>query len=163
MEKYKRLTKDMFVKPKDKIGSIASYPAMKFVQNQHSIYLATIPVEDIFPFSFVTRRTDDAIQGFQRNLSEERALDIARYLDDSYGSIPTNIILSAQDLSNFGYSSRTKTIKFKRSPNSFLVIDGQHRLYGYGLTKKGHRVPVAIYQGLSRKEEASLFIDINTN
>jgi DNA sulfur modification protein DndB len=42
------------------------------------------------------------------------------------------------------------------------VLDGQHRLYGYGLTKKPHRVPVAIYEALSRKEEVALFIDINT-
>jgi DNA sulfur modification protein DndB len=153
----------MFISAKEPIGSIASYPAMKFVQNQHSMYLATVPVEDIFPFTFVTRRQEDPILGFQRSLSEQRALDISRYLDHSYGSIPTNIILSAQKEANFKYIAKTKSIKYKRLPNSFLVIDGQHRLYGYGLTKKDHRVPVAIYEGLTRKDEASLFIDVNTN
>ena len=163
MNEYKRLTKAMFVKPLEPLGSTASYPAMKFVQNQHSIYLATIPVKDLFPFTFITRRVDDPILGFQRTLSEDRALSIARYLDDSYGSIPTNIILSAQKEAQFKYTHRNKLIQYKRSPKSFLVIDGQHRLFGYGLTKKDHRVPVAIYEGLSRKEEATLFIDINTN
>lgn len=46
---------------------------------------------------------------------------------------------------------------------AFLVLDGQHRLYGYSFTKKNHRVPIAVYSGLSRQEEAALFIDINTN
>src|SRR4030042_2858095 len=139
MDEFKRLSKGMFVKSTEPMGSIASYPAMKFVQNQHSIYLATIPVKDIFPFTFVTRRTDDTLLGFQRTLSEQRALDISRYLDDSYGSIPTNIILSAQKEAYFKYLSRTKSIQYKRTQNSFLVIDGQHRLFGYGLTKKDHR------------------------
>lgn len=47
-------------------------------------------------------------------------------------------------------------------PRGFLVLDGQHRLYGYGLTQKSHRVPVAIYESLTRKHEVALFIDINT-
>jgi len=42
------------------------------------------------------------------------------------------------------------------------VLDGQHRLWGYQKCKVRHRVPVAIYSGLSRAEEAKLFIDINT-
>jgi len=42
------------------------------------------------------------------------------------------------------------------------VLDGQHRLWGYQKCKVRHRVPVAIYSGLSRAEEAKLFININT-
>jgi DNA sulfur modification protein DndB len=163
MVQTRRLTREKFVKSTKSLGSVASYPAMMMVQNKQKFYLATIPVEDIFPFAFVTRRQEDPVLGFQRSLSEHRAVDISRYLDKSYGSIPTNIVLSAQGGAKFIYNSKSKLIKYKRLPKSFLVIDGQHRLYGYGLTKKNHRVPVAIYEGLSRKEEATLFIDINTN
>ena len=161
--KRRRKTKDKFVQSKRAMGTKASYPAMALVQNKQKFYLATIPVWDIFPFAFVTRRQEDPIAGFQRSLNEQRAIDISRYLDNSYGSIPTNIVLSAQEDANLVYNSKVKSIKYNRFPKSFLVIDGQHRLYGYGLTKKNHRVPVAIYEGLSRKEEATLFIDINTN
>ena len=42
------------------------------------------------------------------------------------------------------------------------VLDGQHRLWGYQKCAIRHRVPVAIYSGLTRAEEARLFIDINT-
>lgn len=41
-------------------------------------------------------------------------------------------------------------------------MDGQHRLWGYEKCPIRHRVPVAIYDGLTRAEEAKLFIDINT-
>lgn len=144
-------------------GTTASFPALAVTQNDHKFYFATMPVEDIFPYCFVASRQEDPAQGFQRTLSRDRAGDIARYLDKSEGSIPTNIVLSAQDDASFSYKPRTKSISYRRIPRAFLVLDGQHRLFGYGLTKKHHRVPVAIYEGLSRREEAGLFIDINTN
>lgn len=142
----------------------ASYPAMPLIQNKQRFFLLSIPVEDLFPYCFVTRRLDDPAEGFQRSLSEERANAIARYLESSQGSIPTNVVVSAQPEAELTYNSGTKTIKFQRVPKAFLVLDGQHRLYGYSRTsrKLGLRVPVAIYENLSRRNEAALFIDINT-
>jgi DGQHR domain-containing protein len=141
----------------------ASFPALAITQNNHKFYFATMPVGDIFPYCFVAHREEEPTEGFQRNLNPQRADDIARYLDDSQGSIPTNIVLSAQAVAGFSYNSKAKTIKYKRAKKAFLVIDGQHRLYGYSRTNKAHRVPVAIYEGLNRAQEASIFIDINTN
>src|SRR5205085_1280055 len=102
-------------------------------------------------------------QGFQRTLSEVRADDISRYLSSGNGSIPTNVVLSAQPSAEFAYNPRSKTISFSRVERAFLVLDGQHRLWGYSKSPVKHRVPVAIYDGLTRSEEAKLFIDINTN
>jgi DGQHR domain-containing protein len=42
------------------------------------------------------------------------------------------------------------------------VLDGQHRVYGYTLTKTSLRVPVVIYNGLNKAQEVRLFTDINT-
>lgn len=140
-----------------------SYPALLLTQNKHRFYFTTIPIDDLFPSCFVARRGEDPISGFQRTLTEARANDIALYLSAGDGSIPTNIVLSAQVVAEFGYSRKTKSVSFKRRPSAFLVLDGQHRLWGYDKCKVRHRVPVAIYEGLSRAEEAKLFIDINTN
>lgn len=140
-----------------------SYPALALSQNKHRFYFSTIPVDDLFPSCFVARREEDAKEGFQRALSEPRAEDIGRYLSDGRGSIPSNVVLSAQQESDFSYNSRAKTISFGRVPRAFLVLDGQHRLWGYSKCSIKHRVPVAIYENLTRAEEAKLFIDINTN
>ena len=144
------------------IGSTASYPALALEQNGQKFFFVTIPKEDVFPFCYVAGRDEDPKEGFQRTLDYNRARDIARYLDESIGSIPTNVVLSAQPEANVEYNSKSKLFKFKRVPQAFLVLDGQHRLYGYGLTNKKHRIPVSVYVGLSKKEEVSLFIDINT-
>ena len=140
-----------------------SYPALRLSQNKHLFYFCTIPVDDLFPTCFVARREEDPIQGFQRALSEARAEDISTYLAAGNGSIPSNVVLSAQTEANLNYNARSKTISFARVPRAFLVLDGQHRLWGYAKCRSKHRVPVAIYEGLSRAEEAKLFIDINTN
>lgn len=140
-----------------------SYPALLLRQNRHRFYFATIPVDDLFPICFVARRDENPQAGFQRALNEARADDIAKYLASGAGSIPTNIVLSAQGEADLQYSRRTKTISYERVRKAFLVLDGQHRLWGYSKCKIRHRVPVAIYQNLTRAEETRLFIDINTN
>lgn len=92
--------------------------------------------------------------------------DIAQYLNQGSGSIPTTVVLSAQEETQLKYNSRSKTIAFDRTEKAFLVLDGQHRLWGYQtcLEKYGkdHRVPLSIYENLPRSDETRLFIDINT-
>lgn len=139
-----------------------SYPALRLVQNKHKFYFATIPVENLFSSCFVASRDDDPEAGFQRVLNEARAADIANYLADGTGSIPSNIVLSAQPGAEFKYNHRSKSLSFIPGQKAFLVLDGQHRLWGYHKCRVKHRVPVAIYEGLTRNEEAKLFVDINT-
>ena len=141
----------------------SSFQAIPLTQNEHRFYFCTIPVDELFPYCFVARRQEDAASGFQRSLSLDRANDIAQYLSAGKGSIPTNVVLSAQAEAALKYSSSSKVLSFFKVERAFLVLDGQHRLWGYSKCSKKHRVPVAIYQNLSRAEEAKLFVDINTN
>ncbi len=141
----------------------SSFQALPLSQNDYRFYFSTIPVDELFPHCFVARRQEDPMQGFQRTLSLDRANDIAQYLSAGRGSIPTNVVLSAQPDAALKYSSSSKTVSFARVDRAFLVLDGQHRLWGYSKCSKKHRVPVAIYQGLTRADEAKLFVDINTN
>lgn len=71
-------------------------------------------------------------------------------------------MLSAQPEAEFIYIRENKAVSFKRVPGAFVILDGQHRLWGYQKCSARHRVPVAIYEGLSRPDEARLFVDINT-
>lgn len=139
-----------------------SFQALPLNQNRHRFYFSTIPIDDLFPCCFVSRREDDPAKGFQRSLNESRSDDIAKYLVRGDGSIPTNIVLSAQPNAGIKWINKAKLISFNSVEKSFLVLDGQHRLWGYQKCKKNHRVPVAIYENLTRAEEAKLFIDINT-
>jgi len=102
------------------------------------------------------------MHGFQRLLDQKRAQQIADYIDAGMGTIPTSIILSAQPEAKFKVVGRGKTVEFEEGPGAFMILDGQHRVFGFALAKSELRVPVVIYNGLSRRDESRLFIDINT-
>jgi DGQHR domain-containing protein len=139
-----------------------SLTASLVTQGEHRFYTLTVPMNVLANSCFVIERENDKTNGFQRLLDEKRALEIAHYIDRDKGVIPTSIILSAQPSAELLYDSKKKTISFNVSPHSFLIIDGQHRVYGFKMAKSDLRVPVVIFSGLSKTEEARLFIDINT-
>ena len=138
-----------------------SFNAIECKQNAYTFYMASIPKKTLTKITYIVRRRDNRKQGFQRFLNESRARAIAKYLDIDKGSIPAPIILSAQSNSSLKFS-RGK-ISFENTKMSFLVLDGQHRLFGYDNTKKPYNIPVVVYSGLSIQQEVGLFIDINTN
>lgn len=146
----------------DREGTTYSYPALKTRQNGHDIYHMTIPIDDLFPYTFVERFCEKPEEGYQRKYDERRATEIAEYLSTPGKSIPGNIILSAQTVAELTYTRKTKQLSYQRVPEAFGTVDGQHRLWGYQKCRIRHRVPVAIYVGLDQAAEAQLFIDINT-
>jgi DGQHR domain-containing protein len=83
-------------------------------------------------------------------------------MDLGFGTIPNSIVLSAQPQADLKVIGRGKTIEFMLDPHAFLIIDGQHRVFGFSKAKTKLRVPVVIYNGLTKQEESRLFIDVNT-
>lgn len=143
-----------------------SYPTVRvsvsiITQGSHKFYTCTIDSDVLAKCCFVSTRNEDPIQGFQRLLDEKRAEDIAKYIDQGL-TVPSSIILSSQPDSELRDVGRGKTIEFRIHPRAFLILDGQHRVFGFSKAKTHLRVPVVIYTGLSRRDETRLFIDINS-
>jgi DGQHR domain-containing protein len=141
----------------DEKKAILSYSVSLVTQGKHKFYTLTMPSDVLAETCFVTNRYDDADGGFQRRLDRQRAQEIADYIDAGFGTIPGSIVLSAQPEAELTYSASKKTIKFNKTRRAFLIIDGQHRVYGFALAKTALRVPVVIYEGLSRIAESKLF------
>ena len=142
--------------------STESFSVSLIAQGKHRFFTLSMPSDVLAETCFVSTRHDDPDGGFQRQLDEQRAREIAKYIDEGLGTIPGSIILSAQPEANLSYDGRKKTIRFEKIRRAFLIIDGQHRVYGFSLAKASLRVPVVIYEGLGRVAESRLFIDINT-
>ena len=138
------------------------FSVSQITQGNHKFYTLTIPSDVLAKCCFATSREEDPIEGFQRLLDRRRAEEIAKYIDAGLGTIPSSIVLSAQPEADFEIIGRGKTAEFNVSPRSFLILDGQHRVYGFTLANSAMRVPVVIYNGLSRRDETRLFIDINS-
>ncbi|GAK77559.1 hypothetical protein JCM19296_3167 [Nonlabens ulvanivorans] len=142
---------------------MASYQSLKLQQNGKVFYITTLDTDILKQIAYVLNREEDSIKGFQRILNSNRAKDIAKYMDVDGGVIPSPLILSAQPNAQLKYEGKSSKISFSNAKNSFLVLDGQHRLYGMFLSEKTHQIPVIIFNNLKTFEEVNLFIDINTN
>lgn len=145
-----------------KIGERIRYSVSLVTQGNHRFYTLTMPTEVLAKCCFATNREEDPIIGFQRVLDEKRAQEIADYMDLGFGTIPSSIVLSAQPEAQLEHVDKGKTLEFIFDPHSFLIIDGQHRVFGFSKANTKLRVPVVIYNNLSKQQESKLFIDINT-
>lgn len=132
------------------------------MQGSYRLYTLAMPSDVLAASCVVDTRDENPETGFQRTLDEKRAQEIANYIDSGFGTIPSSIVLSAQSKAELQYTSRSQVLSFKLVPGAFLILDGQHRVYGFQRAQSRIRVPVVIYNGLSRSDEARLFIDINT-
>lgn len=138
------------------------YKGLECTQNDKTFYVTILPNDVLRDVCFISRRDEDAEKGFQRTLNESRAKDIAKYLDENNGTIPSALILSAQDNSKFRFDTESGRVMFQTNSNSFMVLDGQHRLYGLLKAQKKYVIPVVIFNELNTTAEVNLFIDINT-
>ena len=146
----------------DDNNTLVRYSVSLVRQGNHRFYTLTMGSDVLAKTCFVSTRDEDPHEGFQRVLDKERAQQIADYIDAGFGTIPTSIVLSAQPEADLRDIGKGKTIEFRPIPKAFLILDGQHRVYGFSLAETALRVPVVVYNGLSRKDESRLFIDINT-
>ncbi|BBO80910.1 hypothetical protein DSCO28_14760 [Desulfosarcina ovata subsp. sediminis] len=152
-------------------------PATKGRMSGVDFYNFLIKPSDLLKISHISHKASRDIQDietYQRMLQPKRLKEIAEYIDDG-GQFPTNIVINIrtknklrfEKIDNLGESSFGRLYL----PNQYaaaMVIDGQHRLYGYAHTErilKGiddkSTVPVLAYENLLPTKEAKLFVDIN--
>jgi DGQHR domain-containing protein len=123
-------------------------------------YVTAISAKVLYSCCYISRADEDPESGYQRLLNKGRTKQIAEYLDQG-DLIPGAIILSTQPEAELTYDASTHHLHFKVTPKSFLVIDGQHRLFGASEAKKDVVLPVSILCGLSQALEVQYFNDIN--
>lgn len=138
------------------------FKTLECTQNDKTFYVSILPNDILKAVCFVSRKEEDPAKGFQRTLNETRAKDIAKYLDELKGTIPSALILSAQDNAKFTFDSNKNEVSFVTSPSSFMVLDGQHRLFGLLKATNKYYIPVIVFNKLNTAQEVNLFIDINT-
>lgn len=135
--------------------------AISCKQNNKEFIVTVLDSDTLKTMCFVSRKKENPLKGFQRLLNGRRAKQIAQYLDDK-GIIPSALIVSAQGNAKLAFDEKRKKLSFTVTEESFLVIDGQHRLYGLREAKGTYQIPVIIFNSLNSSDEIKLFIDINT-
>lgn len=160
------------------LGLNLEVPATRGKMNGVLFYNFLINPVELLKISHVMHkasRGQQDIDTYQRMLQPKRLKDIAKYIDDG-GQFPTNIVINLRPTKKklrFNKMDKIGDSAFGRLslPNEYasaMIIDGQHRLYGYAHSVRvlEHKeitstVPVLAYENLPSTEEAQLFVDIN--
>jgi DGQHR domain-containing protein len=129
------------------------------LQDKPRIYLAIIPGNWLLKNTSPSWRIKNPRKGFQRMVTERRAVEIAAAVLDQGRTFPNTIVL-ATDSDDIKYNNCTLTFSDKIR---FLVVDGQHRLWAQRFSKYKADYGCVIHVGFSESQMAELFVEINDN
>ena len=134
-----------------------------------------LPSSSLVAFADRGTPTDTSIQTQRSNkrlVKKSRIKNIERYIKGG-GFFPNSIILNIQskkkptfDLAGRGeHSSKAAAgvLHLPKKYQSALIIDGQHRLFGYGLTDERltNLIPAVAFLNLPAQKQSEMFVTIN--
>lgn len=97
-----------------------------------AFYVAKISSQILYQLSAVDRRhinEDEEVIGVQRPLRRDKINEIKRYLTTQNATFPNSIIVNVKR-ENVISSTETE-LELKCQEDTFTIIDGQHRLFGF--------------------------------
>ena len=153
-------------------------PALRAKTAGRTIYSFLVEPELLLKIGHVLHRTaatSSELIKYQRLVSRSRIREIQRYIEKEDGFFPNSVILNIRsksrtslrfDLAGGGeHASKTAlgVLHLPRQYHSAMIIDGQHRLFGYGQTKErvSHMIPVVAFADLPGQDQANMFVTIN--
>jgi DNA sulfur modification protein DndB len=150
-------------------------PAIKFCYSKkYFAYNFVMSPEVLLRACFVWRREITGEEGYQRILNENRIVDIKQFIENKKSTFPNNIIINYEDGDieeikcepTKSKSVYNCIIKLPQKYCSAQIIDGQHRLYGFmdienEFIRHNLKMDVIAFNGLTRKESAEIFIELN--
>lgn len=129
------------------------------LQESPSIICAMLPGKWLLQRTTPSWRIRQPLVGFQRMVKSERAREIALAVLDQQRTFPNAIVLATD--SN---CVEVELGQIKIPDNvSFLVVDGQHRLWAQDFSEFDASYVCLIHTGLSVDGMANLFLEINDN
>jgi DNA sulfur modification protein DndB len=146
---------------------IKSFPYLEVQQINRELILTKLPAGLLVNISYASVRGKDNEPGaIQRYLNPKRIESIKDFTLEG-GDYPGAIILNWVSTENLLHKNN-QTISLYNAPRSAQIIDGQHRLAGIQAAISVRQdvanieIPVAIYENLTTKECADIFLAINT-
>ncbi|MFV9644987.1 MAG: DGQHR domain-containing protein [Desulfobacterales bacterium] len=157
------------------LGLNYSTPAIKGNVGGFTTYSFSVEPEVLLKIGFVLHRTDASMQAFdsyQRMVKKPRIKEIEKYINGG-GFFPNSVIINFNSRRPLKFDEVKTCEHCSQSdlgilhlPNQYhsaFIIDGQHRLYGYGNTecKSQNTIPVVAFEKLPEEEQTRTFVDIN--
>lgn len=150
-------------------------PAIKGKMGGNTFYSFSIEPETLLKISFILHRTntsEESLITYQRMVKKNRLVEIDKYI--SAGNFfPNSVIINinSKDELQFDKVSCTEhdskvslgILHLPKMYKSAFIIDGQHRLYGFGKNERRltETIPVVAFENLLPKVQSQMFVDIN--
>lgn len=152
-------------------------PAIKGKMGGYTYFSFSIEPEALLKISYILHRlntTEDTLITYQRMVKRSRIKEINLFLDNE-GFFPNSIIINIDtknskplqfDIANCTEHDSNSVLGVLHLPKEYrsaFIIDGQHRLLGYGNTKYKltNTIPVVAFENLPAEIQSKLFVEIN--
>lgn len=146
------------------MSDIIKLQVIKAIQPIGAFYIAKISSLELLRLSAVDRRyinEDEEVIGVQRPLRKDKIQEIKRYLTTPNATFPNSIIVNV-NRDNVVHEADTE-LELKRREDTFTIIDGQHRLFGFEEYFGGtFELILTIFIGLETDLQAEVFSIINS-
>lgn len=153
-------------------------PAIRGKMGGYTYYSFSIEPDTLLKISYILHRintSDDTLSTYQRMVKKSRIKQIDDFLGGENNFFPNAIIINIDtkrgkpldfnlaDAGQHDSKSKLGVLHLPKRFKSAFVIDGQHRLYGYGNNnyRFTHTIPVIAFENLPSDKQANLFVEIN--
>jgi len=160
----------------EELNGLRNIPGIKITDNLgEQYYIASVNPIELLKITYVARRERGDKNFYQRMINDNKLKKIAYSLGKEKLSFYNNIILTSEDSLGIEFNEMESAngitlgkIKFNANLKALWIVDGQHRLYGYAKVKDDKilqeaKIPVTIILNKKEKDQANIFITINTN
>ncbi|MBD0779300.1 DGQHR domain-containing protein [Maribacter sp. ANRC-HE7] len=136
---------------------------IKVEQPIGEFYITSIDASTLAKVVIIERRNDNP-DAVQREQSEKRIKEIAKYTGDSDATFPTPIIIAVDDNAKINIDEKNQIITFEDNQIIGEVIDGQHRLEGIKSSNNigKFQLPCVLMFNLFPEQKAYVFSIINS-
>lgn len=137
--------------------------AIKLIQKGIELFVGKMKVSDILELYELDKFKEEELEGYQREQYEERTSELVEYLSKCPLAVMPALLISLRKTDFSPRDSDFGVLRIPRKRGSIWIIDGQHRVGGFGKIRDkfmfSKEVDPTFFSGLMNYEFPVVFID----
>jgi len=130
-----KLLSEMASATRNQVGSI-EVKVIKLVQKEIEMYIGKMKVNDILGLYELDKFKEEELEGYQREQYEERTSELVQYLTRCPLAIMPALLVSLREIKFDPQDGDFGILRIPRKKGSIWMIDGQHRVGGFGKVRE---------------------------
>jgi len=126
-----KLLSEIAAKMKNQQGSI-DVKVLKLVQKEIEMFAGKMAVSDILELYELDKFKEEELEGYQREQYEERTSELVQYLTKCPLAVMPALLVSLRETDFESQDGDFGILRIPRKKGSIWIIDGQHRVGGFG-------------------------------